>query len=742
MKHLLNYLLIPLLILNFISFDFLNNDLKSNVDKANINYQNQATENYSEYSENSISSQQFIDDLESVPEGGTYELQANVDFSNSENDDVTGIELNNISIYGNGYTLYNRDITEIFNTDTFEVSEEHDGLGYYSFFTEVNGCYINNLNFDNFMLPFGVVTEPRLTDVNIYNLDYQNLTFNVVSANILDDYEYQLEEINVNVSTIGLIFQEINAVGPSYLYNCCFENINFSNNTIILFDHNISTVVSPIGGIQILNDMVGEYSSIYFDNIYVNNITFSNNQFISGIINDNLYLEDENQQKYFSIFYNPFIGSATNDFLMDGQFHSYTSWNQIVFNNINIYQNSNDFANYTFYSILPSISTGVNFEGKYVYGFNLNIDFQSQIDNGENIGLGTLSEAGFYYNEHYDDDFDRYSGIYQLDLNWLTEVEVYYQYIAMGCFSTYQAMMSKVYSDTGAKNYYNEWYYDRLNFDQDYSFVLADKPTITYQNYDFYNNYDESIYINFHFIDNIHYDGYGDNTEKYFSNYTVNLINKDNNEIIWSGYAEYAPYSFEILFDDDYNLLIENNLYFEISNDYHTWEQDVNLRKYLPEVYNVSSIVENNNLTVSYDFIDPYSLINSVNISLYGDLNNLIERETISYSGLQNNYYSNSEQIVFETKIDDPNKYYLKFEVNCNIYRYGPQNIIISTLRDDLIQYDQNSDIEFRTQSILPDNDKFIAVWLIILIVIIALLLILIFIFLIYYFIIKNKKKI
>jgi hypothetical protein len=72
---------------------------------------------------------------------------------------------------------------------------------------------------------------------------------------------------------------------------------------------------------------------------------------------------------------------------------------------------------------------------------------------------------------------------------------------------------------------------------------------------------------------------------------------------------------------------------------------------------------------------------------------------------LQNDYL-NSEQIIFDTKIDDPNNYYLEFEVNCNLHQFSEQNIVIKTLDDNLIQYNENSDIQFRTEAILPPNDN------------------------------------
>ncbi|CRX37098.1 / / hypothetical protein / 592641:594827 Reverse [Candidatus Hepatoplasma crinochetorum] len=729
MKYLLNYLLIPLLILNFFSFNFLNNDLRSNIYKFNINYQNQATENYSKYSENSISSQQFIDDLESVPENGTYELQANVDFSDSENDDVTGIKLNNITINGNGYTLYNRDITEIFNTDTFEVSEEHDGLGYYSFFTEISYCYIYNLNFDNFMLPFGVIWYSTLKNINSYNMNYQNLTFNVNSYNIYDQFSHMYDsEIEINIATIGLFAQ---ALFDSSLFNINFENINFSDNTIILLDDSISVVVAPIGNITIENH---NSFSVALINIYLNDISFINNEFISEINNDNFSKESEEQEKYFSIFYSPFIGSATTD-----RFDTYdapniyiSDWEQIIFNNINISGNSNNFANYTFYSLLPPISGGVTFYGRNIYGFNLNLDIQLQLDNNENVAIGNLSDETYYPSEDF-----FYTGIYQTD--WISDV--YYENIVLNytSFLDNESMIEQIYEYNYEYFYkFNSfWYYDKLNTNQDYSFILADKPTIIYKADDFYDKNEESIDFYISLIDG----RYNQPTKSvYYSNYNINLINKNNNEIIWTGYAEYAPFDFEISIDSD--LLFENNLYFEISNDYHIWDQDVDFRKYLPEIYNVSSFVEDDNLIVSYDFIDSYNLINSIDISLYDNLNNEIESKTIDYNNLENKYYLNSDEISFTTKIYDPNNYYLKMEVNCNIYKFYDPNLTIKSLDNNLIQYDENSDIEFRTQSILPNDNKSIAIWLIILIVIIALVLILIFIFLIYYFMIKNKKKI
>lgn len=742
MKKFLNYFLIPLLILNFISFNFLNDNLKFNVDdEININYQNQATKNNLKYSENSISSQQFIDDLESVPRSGTYQLEANVDFSDSKNDDLTGIKLEDITISGNGYTLYNRDITEIFNTYTFELSEEHNGLGYYSFFQEISGCIIYNLNFDNFMLPFGIVTDSIFRNVNFYNFYYQNLTFNIVSANISDDYEYDAFEnnnINANIATIGLVFQEINYDGEPFkseIDNCCFENINFSNNIIILFDYSISTVIAPIGGVQTLLNSV--FIQINFNDIYINNIEFSNNKFISGITDDNLFFtKDSEQEKYFSIFYSPFIGSATNDFGLDS-FNDYViQFDNIIFNNINVFDNINNFANYTFYSFLTPILTGITVYGQNIYVFNLNLNIQSQLDNNENVGVGNLSnpDAKNYFPEYF-----YYTGIYQTD--WINDV--YYRYIVLDNFLDSESMTEEIYNHRAFASFSDDkWYYDKLSIDQDYSLILADKPIITYQNNDFYDNSNELLNINLFLIDG-RYFGYNNIYEKYYSNYTINLINKNNNETIWNGYVKVAPDGFKILFNYDYyNLLLENNLYFEISNDYHTWDQDINLRKYLPEIYNVSNIVDNNNLMISYDYVDPYNLINSIDISLYDNSNNLLESKIIEYNDSQINYYLNSEETFFETKIDDPNNYYLKFEVNCNIHRYGNPNIMIYTLRDDLIQYNENNYIEFRTQSIEPDNDKSIAIWLIVLIVIIILISIAIVIFLIYYFKTKKKNKI
>jgi hypothetical protein len=310
MKSFLSYFLVLFLILVFLPFVYLNNNLNSRkiLDENNKNYKSNEIEDYSEYSENSISSQQFIDDLESVPEYGIYELQSNVDFSDAKNDDVTGIELNGITIYGNGYTLYNRDVTEIFNIDTFEVSEENNGLEYYSFFEEINNCVFYDLNFDNFMFPFGNVKISYFENVNFYNTNYENLTFNIKSSNINDKFSNNGGDFNlidINIATIGLIIQT--SLDTEFC-NCCFENINFLNNEILLYDENISTVVSLIGNYTIGGE--GRFNSD-FKNIYVNDISFINNQFISKI-NNNLFFENEEQEKYFSIFYSPFIGSINN----------------------------------------------------------------------------------------------------------------------------------------------------------------------------------------------------------------------------------------------------------------------------------------------------------------------------------------------------------------------------------------------------------------------------------------------
>ena len=727
MKSFFKLFLAPILILGFLSFAFVNKNLNSN--KNNINYQNEEIENYSEYSENSISSQQFIDELESVPDDGTYELQHNVDFSDAENDTVTGIDLDHITIEGNGYTLYNRDVIEIFKTNTFEVNEEHNGLGYYSFFKEFFDVQIFNLNFDNFMFPFGEINDSFLINVNFYNLNYENLIFNVESANIADDYSYQLEDINVNVATIGLIFQ---TVFRSTITNCCFKNINFSNNQIILFDESISTVIAPIGNVKV------ESESSYFKNIYINNITFSNNQYISGINND-LFIESSSQQeKYFSIFYSPFIGSTTNNFEIDIKNESIMELDEIIFNNINVSGNNNNFANYTFYSLLPPISTGVTFYGENIYGFNLNLDIQSQLNNNENIGVGNLTSEVYYSSENF-----YYTGIYQTD--WIDDV--YYQNIALDytSFLDDESMVEQIHYNTlNLDNSSYFWYYDKLDVDQDYSFALIDKPMIVYEGNHFYDQNNETMSLSFKLLDGRYNKPSDSNQNVYYSNYTINLINRENNETIWSGYVKYVSErenKFEISIDSE--LLFENNLYFEISNDYHTWEQDVDFRKYLPEVYNVSNIIDNNNLIVSYDFIDPYNLINSINISLYDNLNNQIENKTIDYNNSEIEDHLNSEQIIFNTKIDDPNNYYLIFDVNCNIHQFGNQNIVIKTLDDNLIQYNENNDIQFREESIIPpDNNESISWWIIFLIVIFALILISIFIFAFYYIQRKNNKKI
>ncbi|CRX37102.1 / / hypothetical protein / 592641:594827 Reverse [Candidatus Hepatoplasma crinochetorum] len=734
MKSFFKLFLLPFLILNFLFFPFLNK--KSELNENYLDYQNQEINNYSEYSENSISSQQFIDDLESIPKYGTYELQSNVDFSDSKNDDVTGLELDSIRIQGNGYTLYDRDVTEIFNTTTFEVSEENGGLTYYSFFKEVDECYIYNLNFDNFMFPFGITYDSWFENLNFYNLDYQNLIFNVRSANIKDDYSYQLDDVIVNIATIGLIFQDITGLNGNYLYNCCFENINFSNNTIILFDQNISTVVSLIGGIETLGSFPNAIS-VYFRNIYINNIIFSNNQFISGIDNNSFTKINSEQEKYFSIFYNPFIGSATNIFHIDEQYQTNASLSEIIFNDINIYGNSNNFANYTFYSLLPSISTGVTFFGKNIYGFNLNLDIETESDNGENISIGSLSNDVYYPPLDF-----YYTGIYQSDL---INDDVYYRYIPLDySFSDNTSMIEQMYLDNYQVSNYNEWwYYDKLSTDQDYSLVLAGKPTIVYFSDSYYDQDEETLDFSFRLIDGRYKEPSEFDPNQYYSNYTISLIDRNNDEIIWSQYVEYpserGANKFKISIDSE--LLFENNLYFEISNDYHFWEQDVNFRKYLPEIYNVSNVVEDNNLMVSYDFIDPYNLINSINISLYDNLNNQIENKTIDYNNIENDYL-NSEQIIFDTEIDDPNNYYLKIEVNCNLYEFNDPNIVIKTLDDNLIQYSENSDILFRTEAILPpSDDKSLSLWAIILIILFSLILITLFIFSIYFFMIKKKKN-
>ncbi|AHK22659.1 hypothetical protein X271_00559 [Candidatus Hepatoplasma crinochetorum Av] len=727
MKSFLKLFLVPILGLFFLPFIFSNKNLNLNED--NINYQNNKINDYSEYSENSISSQQFIYELESVPDWGTYELEHNVDFSDSENDDVTGLELNKIIIEGNGYTLYNRDVTDIFNTNTFEVSEANNGLGYYSFFSDVNSCSIFNLNFDNFMFPFGEINESFLTNVNFYNINYQNLIFNVYSPNIIDREDYDNKIINI--ATIGLIAQNI--FGTNF-ENCAFENINFSNNKIILFDETISTIIAPIGNSE--SYILSEY---HFDDIYINNINFSNNQFISSFSN-NLFIEDEGQEKYFSIFYSPFIGSVTNGFQSDEGVPNSINLDEVIFNNINVNGNSNDFANYTFYSLLPPISSGISFNGENIYGFNLNLDIQSQLDNNENIAVGNLSSEGFYLSEDF-----YYTGIYQTD--WIDDV--YYQNIALDytSFSDNESMIKGIYQNNGSSTL-NEltdfWYYDKLSINQDYSLVLVDKPTIIYKYDSFYDQNEKTNDIYFKLLD-------GRNSlsrNDYYANYTINLINKDNNEIIWNEYVDNLLWlgAGEFEASIDLELLFENNLYFEISNDYHIWEQDVNFRKYLPKVYNVSNTIDNNDLIVSYDFVDPYNLINSINISLYDSLNNQIETKTIDYNNLENNNYLDSKEVIFDTKIDDSNNYYLEFEVNCNnfdYYKSYDSPFYITTLDNNLIQYNENNDIQFKTESIIPpDNNESISWWIILLIVIFVLILLVLSIYIIYYFKKKSKKKI
>ncbi|BDV03778.1 MAG: hypothetical protein HPPSJP_4990 [Candidatus Hepatoplasma scabrum] len=723
----------------FFFSQFNNNDLNINIEE---NIKIEEDEQFAKYEENSISSQEFIDDLRNVPQDGVYELQSNVDFSDSENDDITGLSLEHMFIDGNGYTLYNRDATAVFDTTTFDVTEEHDGIKYYSFFQEIYDVTIADLNFDNFMFPFGNINHVFLYNVNIFNTTYQNLIFNIYSSNISDSFSYKLNDWTVNIATIGLI---MNNFDGSIWIASYFDHINFIDNQINLYDQNVTPVISLIGSAKLQTQGDDWWHGNWeahpeniFDTIYINNITFANNEFNIKNSNQDHFLLENPSDHFYGIFYNPFIGCLINDYDLDFQLRTNIYFHSIIFNDINVYDNINNSESYTSYSILPAINNSVTIHGENIYLFNLNFDIMNAINEKEKIEVGLLFVNDAFYTFLNLD----YSGFYQ---NELIDPSIYVNFIFLKKYSNDTEMIYQInQNNAGDEDLLDIWYYGKVESEQDYSLILPEKPTMVCGGGNLYqlNSNDDTTSVRFYlkkgFID------YRD--EDYFE-YTINLIDGTSNEIIWTDQA--YPRHTSFLIDINLDLMYQNNLYFQVSDDEKIWEpQYLDFREFFPELYDVNSSVDNNILTISYQIYDPYQLTRFIDISLYNKDNLKLEIEEIDYTLSSNQNQIEENEITFDTEItDDFNNYYLIFEVYCGIYflsiNFSPQSVdpdSVAKLNDQFIKYSNDNDIIFLLESIYPDDLNLFPIWAIILISL-AFFLFIVFIILICYFLIKKKLK-
>ncbi len=170
-----------------------------------------------------------------------YNLEMDVDLS-----DLTvseKINLNNITLNGNGHKIYDRNLK---GKNDFAIRNEANEKDLY-LFESVNNATIKNLTFDNVIFPIYTLNKSHLFNVNFENTAYENMSFTIYA------FQENFSEVGsqIDTATIGLFILRMN---NSTLENVEIKNISFSNNKI---ENTVGTsarektvIVAPIGYIK------------------------------------------------------------------------------------------------------------------------------------------------------------------------------------------------------------------------------------------------------------------------------------------------------------------------------------------------------------------------------------------------------------------------------------------------------------------------------------------------------------
>lgn len=377
----------------------------------------------------------FIDDLNNLSPGDTYELKSDIDLSDLS--DLDTIELlDNITLNGNGHKIYNRTLE-----DKKDFTLENDSKELY-FFKEIKNSIINNLTFENVLFPIYDLFESSLVNVNFKNTSYEEMQFTI------NKFDKLFEENDgiIHSFTIGLFLLKME---NSTINNFTAENISFNNNVIDNHEETLdiekNIIVSMIGYVDEIIDSESDNPTNIFKNIYIDNIIFSDNFFIGTSLYDWTEETSIDYGSLSSIILTPTIGGIVG--YKENDSYAKLTTDFTVIDNITFANNKSEITNNTtsletgsgqgiFYSLGSVVNVGTQLTFSNAYVFNLNIEqdealntllltgFMTTLNNYEGISKAfTKTKEAYFYQEDLLNEFLGFSNILYQSSTYNTMIE-------------------------------------------------------------------------------------------------------------------------------------------------------------------------------------------------------------------------------------------------------------------------------------------------------------------------------
>lgn len=673
---------------------------------------------------NNSPAKDFVDDLNNIAPGETYNLQEDIDLSELTVED--NINFDGITLNGNGHKIYNRTLQ---NKKDFDFGTEAESKPYY-FFQTIENSTIKNLTFDNVLFPFYDLDHCTLINVNFENTIYEDINFTI------DSFEENFSEdkrIHINTSTIGLFILKTE---NSVFNKMEIKNLKFQNNTITNSDSNddqeATIMISTIGYIKEKNGAGSKTQTNLFTNIYLNEILFENNNFTGLPLFDWEKYSKDSPTDYgsqSSIVLSPTIGGIIGWKNLDSYAKvtsNYVILDDITFaNNISTITSNKIFdtgnGQGIFYSLGSVINVGAQLTINNTYLFNFNVINDSSVVGDTQFLTGFITTLNNYVEPS--------KAFIKADCNYFYQENLLEEFLGFSTIifqhSTYQTMVNNINfgTTTNGENWdENLWSKTMINlFDEKGEQTTIEK--ILYHK----NPWIDSI-------DGFQYKEKKTSIEGYFrigafenKDWEV-TITTNNNGIIYHnknlsiGKKTKANFLTKELLDPtdtpQLNFVSGDS---EVNNILDTTE-------IVPKITKVTNNkTVDNKVNLNIDFSNNFNFFIKMSINLYKK-QNLIEKKDFT-SLDQNGELSFITNKTFDEN-EDWSQYY--YDINIEFTDINNQN---QKIYDAIINYDNESLISFA-------HYKEKISWWVILIIVILIFLLIFLILLIVFFIKRRKNKI
>ncbi len=645
-----------------------------------------------------MSGQEFIDELNALNSGDVYTLTKDVDLSDlTMSDDIDLLE--DVTIEGNYHRIHDRSLDDAINLTTLY-------RGVY-LFDNLKESTVNNLVFDNVPFVFKNIQTSTLNNVNFINTEITNKTFNTTMTRIFN-------EATVLVDSAGIGFFAQRFANSSWT-NSVIQNLSFHDNIVNnkTNSSNVGTIfMAPIAFVsETKTDIITNTASNEFENIFVDNLNYENNQFegaaLSSQVNTSFNYGNASSI-YFSPLFAASLGYKTNDS------YAKININNFVVNNLNYLNNGSTITNNTintngrgqgiFYSINPAfiLGTQMTMENSYLFNINtfneddttlINTGYVNTLNNYGDPSKGYITTNLAYY--YQDKTFRKYNGF----------DSVLYKYI------DYQSMIDSIkIDDTSTRNDAlswngNLWEIKKTTSNQDpslymhYAFWFADSK-VTYD------------------AQKILYSGVFKTGNFASGTWDVNLAtnNTSLNDSLVSNESVREVFVTKIVLDPTSDLTMT------FSQGDIAWRTLIDTSYLIPKISNVYNNVVNGKLQLSIDFINNFGYDLKFDIKLYNknDLVEKFEKQLIAPNA------STNSQIFTSIANFDANKNYDDYYFDVYI-DFKTSETEWSNIYDDIIHFDETSLIGYRHYE-APTNLLLVALilLLILFLIIVAIIIILI----------------